>query len=184
MVYLHLRKLKLLRTSLYHELLLRILWFGPIQMMVDKIVSLVTGFLRRKQNSSLYHGNVQAMINKSGKGFGLCKCHKKWRTCRNALPTKEKLARRTIIDDPKCERYLAHSENPLNALWSCMELDIVWADTELRGFRSSSAFQNFKEALSWILDHTKSPALFAITVWVVWSQRNSVHLYKPALALH
>ena len=65
-----------------------------------------------------------------------------------------------------------------------LQLDIFWANTKLWVFGSPLAFQNFKEALLWILDHAKSPGIFAVTVWGVWSQRNSVRLHKPADALH
>ena len=51
-----------------------------------------------------------------------------WRACRNALPTKKELARRTITTDPICDRCCSAVEDPLHALWSCSEVDIVWAD--------------------------------------------------------
>ena len=50
------------------------------------------------------------------------------RACRNALPTKKELVRRTIIADPICDRCCTAVEDPLHALWSCSEVDIMWAD--------------------------------------------------------
>ena len=92
--------------------------------------------------------------------------------------------RRTIIEDPRCDRCLGTSENPHHALWSCKELDSIWADSELWGFRSSIQFQNFKEALSWIISQGQYPDLFAAIVWDIWFQRNNVRLHKPKCALH
>ena len=39
-----------------------------------------------------------------------------WHACRNAMPTKASLVRRTIIDDPLCDRCHEVHENPLHAL--------------------------------------------------------------------
>ena len=38
--------------------------------------------------------------------------------------------RRTIIADPICERCKNDMEDMEHALWSCLELDVVWADQE------------------------------------------------------
>ncbi|XP_023892982.1 uncharacterized protein LOC112004977 [Quercus suber] len=74
-----------------------------------------------------------------------------WRACRNAMPTKANLVRRTIINDPLCERCRAAHETPLHALWTCKELDIVW-DTHGSGpIRSQSNFQDFKHLLSTLM---------------------------------
>ena len=72
-----------------------------------------------------------------GMVFGSCVCHKikvknlLWWACRNAMPTKESLVQRTIIEDPLCDCYHVASENPFHTIWSCTELDIVWSDLEL-----------------------------------------------------
>ena len=92
--------------------------------------------------------------------------------------------RRTIIEDPRCDRCLGTSENPHHAQWSCKELDSIWADSKLWGFRSSIQFQNFKEALSWIIGQGQYPDLFAAMIWDIWFQRNNVRLHKPECALH
>lgn len=39
-----------------------------------------------------------------------------WRACRNSLPTEMNLTRRTIIDNPTCERCLSDMEDSLHAL--------------------------------------------------------------------
>ena len=48
-----------------------------------------------------------------------------WRAYRGALPTKEALVRRTIIEDLLCDRCHETQESPLHALWLCNELDTV-----------------------------------------------------------
>ena len=64
-----------------------------------------------------------------------------WRACCNAMPAKESLVRRTIINDPLCDRYHQASKTPLHALGLCTKLDIVWADAALWGFQGSTTFQ-------------------------------------------
>ena len=54
-----------------------------------------------------------------------------WRACRNALPTKTALLRRTLINNPLCDRCHASNEDPLHAFWTCLELDVVWNNLEL-----------------------------------------------------
>ena len=107
-----------------------------------------------------------------------------WRASRNAMPAKENLVRRTIIDNPFCDRCHQSPESPLHALWLCTELDGVWADATLWGFRGSTAFQDFRELLSWMMTRGRDVELFSYMVWAVWTQRNQVRLQKPAQALH
>ena len=79
-----------------------------------------------------------------------------WRACREAMPTKSALFRRTILTDSLCVRCQAHSEDSMHALWSYPELDSMWSDIEL----------------------------FAITAWTIWNQWNLVRLNQPADSLH
>ena len=84
-----------------------------------------------------------------------------WRARRNAIPTKQALMKRTIISDPTCERCKVDIEDMLHALWSCSEVDIVWADLTLWDFRSSVNFVDFKQLVSWIVEEGKQLELFA-----------------------
>ena len=107
-----------------------------------------------------------------------------WRACRNTLPTKTTLLRRTIIDNPLCDHCHATNEDPLHALWACSKLDVVWNDLELWGFINIVGFIDFKELLSWMISGAKNLELFAITTWTVWNQCNKVHLNQIATTLH
>ena len=100
------------------------------------------------------------------------------------MRTKENLVRQTIIDNPFCGRCHQVPESPLHALWLCTELDSVWADAMLWGFRGSTTFQDLRELLSWMIKQGRDVELFTYMVWVVWTQRNQVRLQKPAQALH
>ena len=107
-----------------------------------------------------------------------------WWACRNAMPTKANLVRKTIINDPLCERCRAAHETPLHALWTCKELDIVRETHGSGPIRSQSNFQDFKPLLSTLLQQQSDVEMVAMIMWSVWTQRNQIRLNKPASTLH
>ena len=110
-----------------------------------------------------------------------------WRACRNAMPTKTALLRRTITVSQLCDRCHVPQEDPLHALKSCSKLDVVWSDVELWNFRNSVKFMDFKGLLSWFITEDKNVELFAITAWSVWCKinlelRNKINI-PPAIVV-
>ena len=90
--------------------------------------------------------------------------------------TKQALMRRTIIGNSICDHCQAEVEDPLHALWTCTELDTIWANQALWEFRNSVGFADFKDLVSWIIAEGKQLDLFAITAWSVWNQRNKARV--------
>ena len=84
-----------------------------------------------------------------------------WRACKDSIPTKINLRRRSIAVSPLCDRCTIEEENRLHALWSCRELDQVWSDSSGWGHWSTSDYVDFHELLSWILENHAQPELFA-----------------------
>ena len=107
-----------------------------------------------------------------------------WRACRNALPTKQALMRRKIVADLICERCKLDVEDAEHALWSCPELDVVWADQVPWKFRHEVGFSRVKELLSWMVEKGAPLEQFAFMAWSVWSQRNKVCLNLQSSPLH
>ena len=101
-----------------------------------------------------------------------------WCACCDSLPMKANLRRRHIMDSSLCKWCLREEENPLHALWSCRELDLVWSESEWN-FRQTINPSNFKKLLSWILNNQGKPELFVMTTWGIWYKWNQVHLHKP-----
>ena len=97
-----------------------------------------------------------------------------WRACRNSLPSKCNLMRRTVISEQCCDRCKEENEDVLHPVWSCKKLDGVWGANTVWNFRSQRSFANFSELLAWVFDHQRRPALFAFTIWSIWHQRNQV----------
>ena len=107
-----------------------------------------------------------------------------WRACRNSLPTKENLVRRTVIECPTCDRCKHVPESALHALWSCRELDVVWESDEQWQYRRSQTFVDFKELLSWLIINHGDLKLFCTTAWLIWTQRNRLRLNKASVSTH
>ena len=95
-----------------------------------------------------------------------------WHACRDAIPTKANLVRIKIIEDPLRDRCHETHETPLHALWLCKEIDIVWEDSESWAYRRQLQVLSFKELLSWMIVQKQNVELFAMTMWLIWSQRN------------
>ena len=75
-------------------------------------------------------------------------------------------------------------KDPLHALWLCPELDVVWSDQSMWGFRYEVGFVTVKELLLWMIDEGKSLELLAFTAWGVWNQRNKARLMLQSSPLH
>ena len=69
-------------------------------------------------------------------------------------------------------------------MWSCPELDVVWADQVPWNFRQEVGFSGVKDLLSWMVEKGTPLEQFAFTDWSVWSQRNKVRLNLQSNPLH
>ena len=73
-----------------------------------------------------------------------------WRACRNSLPSKCNLLRRTIITEQRCDRCKEENEDIMHAVWSCKGLNGVWEVDNTWSFRNQRSFSSFKELLIWV----------------------------------
>ena len=95
-----------------------------------------------------------------------------WRACRDSLPTKFNLTRKTIIQDTSCDRCALMAEDTLHALWGCSGLNVVW-DDDRWSFRSWEVFNDFKQLFGWLLEKGKPLKLFAIKYGVFGTKETS-----------
>ncbi|KAL0002804.1 hypothetical protein SO802_016585 [Lithocarpus litseifolius] len=94
-----------------------------------------------------------------------------WKTKPNKRTTTSSQSRSPPRFSPSRHLELGDAvEDPLHALWSCSEIDIVWADQTLWDFCSSVGFVKFKQLVSWIVEEGKQLELFAFTAWPIWNQ--------------
>ena len=83
-----------------------------------------------------------------------------------------------------CERCKLDVEDAEHALWSCLELDVVWADQVPWNFRQEVGFSGVKDLLSWMVEKGTPLEQFAFTAWSVWSKQNKVRLNLQSSPLH
>ena len=71
----------------------------------------------------------------------------------------------------------------IHAVWNCKNLDCVWEKDTTWNFQNQTFFSNFSELMAWVFEHQRKPALFAFTVWTIWTQRNQVCSQQPCCSL-
>jgi hypothetical protein len=57
-----------------------------------------------------------------------------WRACNNILPTKDKLLRCKIVDEPNCPMCGASTESSRHSLWWCVRLGMGRIGVDFRSF--------------------------------------------------
>nr|POE68397.1 putative ribonuclease h protein [Quercus suber] len=70
-----------------------------------------------------------------------------WRSCHNAIPMKQNLKRRHILNEDVCELCKLETESVFHALWGCTQLTQVWGSIPSFSFRQTQAFSSIREVL-------------------------------------
>jgi hypothetical protein len=99
-----------------------------------------------------------------------------WRACRDLLPTRDKLLRRKIVQDPFCPMCGTEAETPGHLLWWCDSARVVWAEGCRRLQKCSSltgSFFSIFEYLSGLLDQSELE-WFGVVSHKLWARRNQV----------
>ena len=87
------------------------------------------------------------------------------------------------MEEAECSRCAGEPESIEHALWSCNCIKVVW-DTDFGWVdRCPAATNSFLDVLQKIRVKPTSVALFAITTWAIWYQRNKTHLHDNPLPL-
>ncbi|KAL0014696.1 hypothetical protein SO802_001765 [Lithocarpus litseifolius] len=94
-----------------------------------------------------------------------------WRACRNSLPTKDNLQRRTRIYNAVCDQCKLVPESAIHVLWSYTEMDVVWEDVSIWSHRRTNNFIDFKKLLSCLIFNQHHLELFSVMAWSAWTQR-------------
>ena len=91
------------------------------------------------------------------------------------------LCRRQITDTAMCELCKLHEEIMLHAIWYWRELAIVWNSFTWFHQAVNSPPSDFCDLFSKFLQvpNEHSAEIFAITAWLIWNWRNSLHFGRP-----
>ena len=95
-----------------------------------------------------------------------------WRVCSNALPTKENLKRRKILDNAKCSACLLAQESTFHAIWSCELLHQIWTPCFGWVRTEHHRIQEVQELIHLVEQQIENLELFAVMAWFIWNHRN------------
>ena len=99
-----------------------------------------------------------------------------WRVCSNALPTKDNLKKRKILEDGRCSACLLDQETTFHALWSCETLKEIWNPCFSWVRIEFPHFQDMQELINLVGQRAKGLELFGVVAWFIWNQRNKLRL--------
>ena len=101
--------------------------------------------------------------------------------CSNALPTKENLKRRKVLDDAKCSACLSAQESTFHAIWSCELLHQIWNPCFGWVRTEHPRIQEVQELVYLVGLWKESLELFAVVVWFIWNHRNWLRLNEKGI---
>jgi hypothetical protein len=97
-----------------------------------------------------------------------------WKACNNILPTKEKLHKRGITEDPLCPLCKSETETVGHILWSCESSKDVWAECCRSIQKCSSDEAGFLEIFAKLASKLRAEELqlavgVARQIWMRWN---------------
>ena len=104
-----------------------------------------------------------------------------WRVCSNALPTKENLKKRRIIDDASCNACQTEQESIFHALWECEKLSHVWAPCFSWVRTEHPGLRDIQDLINLLGQEVQRLELFGVVAWFIWSHRNKLRLNEKGL---
>ena len=104
-----------------------------------------------------------------------------WRVCSNALPTKENLKKRKILDDARCNACQTEQESILHALWECEKLSHVWAPCFSWVRTEHPHIRDMQDLINLLGQLVQRLELFGVVAWFIWSHRNRLRLNEKGL---
>ncbi|KAG6627185.1 hypothetical protein CIPAW_15G109000 [Carya illinoinensis] len=99
-----------------------------------------------------------------------------WRACLEAIPTRDRLLQKKVVDEDSCPICRIHPETALHALWECPSAQDVWSQSNRRIQKASFPCHSFKLLLEACLKTFDEDELveFGLTAWKIWKRRNEV----------
>ena len=112
--------------------------------------------------------------------------HFTWRACHNSLPTMDNLFHRHITPSACCNTCQTQTEDILHVVWGCPEVANLWSTinwTQHTIPHSPGDFANLFLSFLQVRDDYRVE-IFAISAWLLWNQRNSIHFRRPTRPLN
>jgi ribonuclease HI len=99
-----------------------------------------------------------------------------WQACNNILPTKERLFKRHISDDPLCPICGLETETTAHILWSCPSAKDVWLECNPRIHKCTSDEMDFIYIMATLLEKLNEDQMQLVVTIArqIWFRRNSI----------
>ena len=104
-----------------------------------------------------------------------------WRVCSNALPTKENLKKRRIIDDASCNACQTEQESIFHTLCECEKLSHVWAPCFSWVRTEHPGLRDIQDLINLLGQEVQRLELFGVVAWFIWSHRSRLRLNEKGL---
>jgi hypothetical protein len=99
-----------------------------------------------------------------------------WRACQNALPTKQNLFRKGVVENDICTCCQLEGESVVHALWCCPGAQDVWGCGPVFCQKSPSFFPDMVDLVSYLLSNLTANlmSLSVVVLHRIWLRRNKL----------
>nr|XP_023925988.1 uncharacterized protein LOC112037406 [Quercus suber] len=110
-----------------------------------------------------------------------------WRVCSNALPTKENLKKRKIIEDARCSACLSEQESTFHAIWDCEKISHVWAPCFSWVRTEHPQIHDIQELINMLGQQVQKLELFGVVAWALqatdWRHSSIGEIVKDTVSM-
>jgi hypothetical protein len=99
-----------------------------------------------------------------------------WRACQNALPTKQNLLRKGVVENDLCPCCQSDVESIIHAVWCCPGAQDVWGCGPVLCQKCPSIFLNMVDLVSYLLSKLNADmmSLAVVVLHRIWLRRNKL----------
>ena len=97
-----------------------------------------------------------------------------WRACSRALPTKENLKKRKVVDSSVCDQCGCLQEDEIHAIWDCVQVRVVWESSCADVRNKYLTMKNMWDLVSIMKAEGKNMEVFVMSAWLIWMRRNKL----------
>ena len=90
-----------------------------------------------------------------------------WRACSRALPTKENLKKRKVVDSSVCDQCGSLNEDEVHAIWDCVQVREVWERSWADVRNKYRSVKNMWDLVSIMKDEGKNIEVFVMSAWLI-----------------
>lgn len=97
-----------------------------------------------------------------------------WQACSRALPTKENLKKRNVVDSSVCDQCGCLKEDEVHAIWDYVRVHVVWESSYVDVRNKYLTVKNMWDLVSIMKAESKNMEVSVMSAWLIWLQRNKL----------